>query len=229
MTDIIDFHAHILPRADHGSSSVDTSLCQISMARQSGVDCIVATPHFYPAEQDVARFLERREDSYIHLAKSLPEDAPRIIRGAEVLICDSIEKLPRVKDLCIEGTNVLLLELPFTDFDIKYKASVHELIKQGIDIVIAHADRYDRKNIDLLISEGAKIQLNANSLTGLFVKKHLYGWIDAGFVVAIGSDIHNKNKKAYKDFSSAMKRIGSARAEKIMSAAKSLLKESAKT
>ena len=223
MTDIIDFHAHILPRADHGSSSVDTSLCQISMARQSGVDCIVATPHFYPAEQDVASFLERREGSYRHLKKSLPEDAPRIIRGAEVLICDSIEKLPRIKDLCIEGTNVLLLELPFTDFDIKYKTSVQELLKQGINTVIAHADRYDKKNIDLLISAGAKVQLNANSLVGLFAKKHLIAWIDTGAVVALGSDIHEKNKKAYKDFSAALKKIGDARAKKIMSAAKSLL------
>ena len=223
MTDIIDFHAHILPRADHGSSSVDTSLCQISMARQSGVDCIVATPHFYPAEQDVDRFLERREGSYRHFEKSLPADAPRIIRGAEVLICDSIENLPRIKDLCIVGTNALLLELPFTDFDIRFKTSVRELIKQGIDVVLAHADRYDRRNIDLLISVGARVQLNASSLTGLFVKKHLYGWIDDGVVVALGSDIHNKDKKAYKNFSSALKKMGNDRAEKIMSAAKSLL------
>jgi protein-tyrosine phosphatase len=227
MTDIIDFHAHILPRADHGSSSVDTSLCQISFARQSGVDCIVATPHFYPAEQAVEAFLERRESAYMRLKNAIPSDAPRIVQGAEVLICDSIEKLPRIKDLCVEGTNVLLLELPFTDFDMRYKASVHELIRQGIAVVIAHADRYDKRNIELLISEGAKIQLNANSLTGLFVKKHLYGWIDAGFVVALGSDIHNINKKAYKGFSAAMKRIGGARVEKIMSAAKSLLKEPA--
>ena len=164
----------------------------------------------------------------MRLKNAIPSDAPRIVQGAEVLICDSIEKLPRIKDLCVEGTNVLLLELPFTDFDMRYKVSVRELIKQGINVVIAHADRYDKKNIEHLISEGAKIQLNANSLTGLFVKKHLYGWIDAGLVVALGSDIHNKNKKAYKDFSSAMKRIGNVRVEKIMSAAKSLLKERAK-
>ena len=143
--------------------------------------------------------------------------------GAEVLICDSIEKLPRIKDLCIEGTNVLLLELPFTDFDIRYRTSVQELIKQGIKVVIAHADRYDKKNIDLLIAVGAKIQLNANSLVGLFVKKHLFDWIDAGVVVALGSDIHNENKKAYKCFCSALKKMGDARAERIMTAAKSLL------
>ena len=73
-------------------------------------------------------------------------------------------------------------------------------------------------------SAGARVQLNASSLVGLFVKKHLYGWIDSGVVVALGSDIHGKDKKAYKNLSAALKKMGKERAEKIMSAAKSLLK-----
>lgn len=220
---MIDFHSHVLPRADHGSSSVDISLCQISMARQSGVSCIVATPHFYPAEQDVARFLQRRAGAYKNLIDALDENAPKIILGAEVLICDNIESLPRINELCIEGTNILLLELPFTDFDKRYRASVHSLIKQGINVVLAHADRYDEENVNSLVSVGAKIQLNAKSLSGLFVKKHLYKWIDAGIVVGLGSDIHGTDKKAYKNYVTAIRKMGPDRAEKIMTAAKQIL------
>lgn len=223
MTELLDFHAHILPRADHGSSSVDTSLCQISMARQSGVSCIMATPHFYPAEEGVAKFLERRERAYNRLSESLDETAPRIILGAEVLICDNIENLPGVEELCITGTNTLLLELPFTDFDKGYRASVNALIKRGINVVIAHADRYNRANVDTLIAVGAKIQLNADSLSSLFVKKHLYEWIDAGVVVGLGSDIHREDKKAYRNFQTALRKMGSERSEKIMGAAWQIL------
>ncbi len=226
MTDIIDFHSHVLPRADHGSSSVDTSLCQISMARQSGVSCVMATPHFYPADEDVSRFLERRARAYTHLASALNESSPKIIVGAEVLICDNLESLPRLKELCIEGTNTILLELPFSDFDKKYRVSVGALIKQGINVVLAHADRYDRDNINSLVSVGAKIQLNANSFARLVVKKHLYEWIDAGLVVGLGSDIHGTDKKAYKNFTAAIRKIGAARAEKIMKASLAIINTS---
>ena len=30
--DLVDFHSHILPRADHGSDSVETSLKQLKLA-----------------------------------------------------------------------------------------------------------------------------------------------------------------------------------------------------
>ena len=223
MTELLDFHAHILPRADHGSSSVDTSLCQISMARQSGVSCILATPHFYPAEEGVSRFLERRERAYNRLCGELGDNLPNIILAAEVLICDNIESLPDIDALCIAGTNTLLLELPFNYFDKRFKVSVDTLIKRGMNVVLAHADRYDKENIDSLIEIGAKIQLNASALGSFFAKKHLYDWIDQGVVVGLGSDIHHADKKAYKNFRTAIRKIGSERTEKIMRAAWQIL------
>ncbi|MBR3681170.1 MAG: hypothetical protein IKL79_04115 [Clostridia bacterium] len=229
MIDLIDFHSHVLPRADHGSASVNTSLSQLSMARLAGVSRVFATPHFYPAEQDVSRFLARRQGSYANLLKELDDSFPKIALGAEVLICDNIEALPGIRELCIEGTDTLLLELPFNDFDKRYRTSVAALIKQGINVVLAHADRYDRANIDSLLSVGAKIQLNANSLSGLFVKKHLYEWIDAGLVVGLGSDIHGADKRAYKCFSSAIRKMGEKRAEKIMTATMEIFSVAADT
>ena len=44
----LDYHAHILPGCDHGSSSVDMSLKQMDMAKEAGIQTICATPHFYP-------------------------------------------------------------------------------------------------------------------------------------------------------------------------------------
>ena len=40
-----DFHAHILPGADHGSDGMETSLTQLALAEAAGVDTIIATPH----------------------------------------------------------------------------------------------------------------------------------------------------------------------------------------
>ena len=220
---IVDFHSHILPRADHGSSSVEDSLCQIQFARQSGVTDILATPHFYPANQSVPRFLEKRLNAYDLLSQALDGDTPRIHLGAEVLICDSLENLPELERLCIEGTNVLLLELPFNDFSISYKSTVKSLIKRGINVVLAHADRYDPRSIELLIDAGAKIQLNTDSFAGLIKPRHLYDWIERGLVVALGSDIHGRDKKAYRFFLKAVKKIGENNAKIIFESSLNLL------
>ena len=205
---MIDFHSHIIPWADHGSNSIETTLFQLNSASEIGVKTIVATPHFYPQYENTERFIERRNSCYERLKEHITEAHPQIILGAEVLICDNIEAMPGLDSLCIGGTNVILLELPFTDFSDSYVYSVKMLIKQGYTVVLAHADRYNPDNIDRLVSAGAKIQLNADSLSKLFVQPYVKGWVERNKVVAIGSDIHGSDAKAYKRFQKALKKLG---------------------
>ena len=219
---LTDFHAHIIPWADHGSSSIDTSLFQLTLAAEFGIDQIVATPHFYPQQENADRFLSRRNDCYQRLSSHLTAEHPRVILGAEVLICDNIEKMPGIESLCIEGTKTLLLELPFSDFSDSFVHSVKSLIHDGYTVVLAHADRYDQDNIEKLVHAGAKIQLNADSLSGFLVPTHLKRWIYSDKVVAIGSDIHGHDKNAYKRFTKVLRRFAD-NSEYIMSASKKLL------
>jgi protein-tyrosine phosphatase len=142
------------------------------------------------------------------LKEDLNGDFPEVRLGAEVLICDNIESMPGLETLCIQGTRVLLLELPFTDFSDSYVYSVKMLLKQGYKVILAHADRYDPDNIDRLISAGAMVQLNADSLSRLLVQPHVRRWIEKRKVVALGSDIHGPDNKAYKRFERAVKKLG---------------------
>jgi tyrosine-protein phosphatase YwqE len=73
--------------------------------------------------------------------------------------------------------------------------------KQGIEVLLAHAERYSSSDIEQLLHVGAFVQINAETLASLFPPKHVLKWIDAGQVVAIGSDMHKRDKKAYKCFS----------------------------
>ena len=205
---MIDFHSHILPGLDHGSSSVETSLEQLRLASTHGVDKVVATSHFYPHRENVDRFVARRKHSVDKLTKCLTPDLPEIKIGAEVLICDNIEDIPMLDELCISGTRILLLELPFTDFSRGYLDSVSTLIAKGYTVVLAHADRYNPANIEQLLDVGAMIQLNADSLDRVFVKRHIRDWIKRGKVCARGSDIHGPDQRAYKRFTAAYKRLG---------------------
>ena len=205
----LDFHSHILPGVDHGSDSVETSLYQLHQAEKFGITHICATSHFYPEKHDVESFVKLRSESYKRLSDKLFDGCPKIHLGAEVLMCAGIESMPGISNLLIEGTNTLLLELPFTDFSTAYCDSVYSLVRDGIDVVLAHAERYNESNIDMLIDNGARIQLNADAFRGVFVPRRVKRWLAGGHVVALGSDIHMYSKHSYMRYRRAERRIGS--------------------
>ncbi|MBQ9130083.1 MAG: histidinol-phosphatase, partial [Clostridia bacterium] len=108
----IDFHSHILPRADHGSDGIETSLAQLALLKEAGVRLVAATPHFYPSEQGVTAFLEKRARCVQELLPHLTKEHPPIVLGAEVLVCPGMEKMEGLESLCAGGGRALLLEMP---------------------------------------------------------------------------------------------------------------------
>ena len=199
--DIVDFHSHILPGADHGSSSVETSLAQLRLAKEFGVTRIVATPHFYPHRHTLEKFISRRNASFEKLSEASGADMPYVVAGAEVLVCPGFENFEGIEQLCISGTNFMLVELPFSNFNEEYAFTVKKIMKKGIEVVLAHVDRYPPKDIELMIDMGVKyMQINAESISGFFKNKNVMKWIKEGRVVALGSDIHGEDKKAYPKF-----------------------------
>ena len=203
---IIDFHAHILPCVDHGSDGITTSLYQLELARQASVDTVFSTSHFYPHKHSLSLFLEKRNEAYRLLTEKKPDIDIRL--GAEVLLCVGLERLEGLKELCLYGSDTILLELPFNEYSDRYTETVENMLAGGFDVVLAHADRYKEEIIDELISLGVTIQLNASSLSRLFKRKRLFDWIEAGVVVGLGSDIHMRDKNAYKHFLRAKSKIG---------------------
>ena len=201
--EIVDFHAHILPGADHGSDSVETSLKQLTLAKNASVNTIIATPHFYPHVHSVEEFLKIRNQAYLSLESAKEADMPKIILGAEVLLCVGIDRLAGIDKLCIEGTKTILIELPFADFSSDYVETVVGLIESGYEVILAHAERYNPAHIEQLRSVGAKLQLNAKVLSTRFVLCSIRTWLKEGSVVAIGSDIHGVDPVAYKNFKKA--------------------------
>lgn len=212
---IIDFHAHILPGFDHGCRSVVESLKQLDMAKKAGVDVIAATSHFYPNTETSAGFLLRRQKAWETLLRVMPDEAPRVILGAEVLICDGMEKMEGLLDLTYEGTNVILLEMPSAP----WKAAIYDTVEKihllsGRHAVIAHVERYDPKATDSLFEIGVTGQLNAGILLRLRRRGQLLNWIDKGNISALGSDIHG-TKNAYRQFKRAKSTLGK-RFERLM-------------
>ena len=187
----LDYHSHILPGCDHGSDSVETSRGQLDMAKAAGIRVLCATPHFYPHMENPDRFLRRRAQSFSRLQACLAPDDPQIRLGAEVLICDGLERMAELDALCLEGTSELLLELPFYHWPESIWDTIFRLHERdGIRLVIAHVDRYPVPDIERLIGEGIALQLNAEGLLKPRTRKLYRQWIEAGYVRYLGSDVH---------------------------------------
>lgn len=205
----IDLHAHILPKADHGSDGMTTSLSQVALAQEAGVDVLAATPHFYPMQDSIDGFLRRREACYAALQAQLPAKSPKILLGAEVQLCRGLENLEQLPELCYEGTNVLLLELPPVFQPKLYERTLEALLyERGLTVLLAHIDRYDARLIDRLLAEGCLAQLNASAFCHFLSKRSARRRVEEGSVWALGSDLHG-TQTGYTEYLRAKQSLGS--------------------
>lgn len=205
----IDFHAHILPGADHGSNGLATSLQQLKLARRARIQVVAATPHFYPDLESLPDFLERRKRTEQQLREALPLTAPQVIVAAEAHLCPGMERIDGLEQLCFPGTNVLLLELPY-DYSIRaFEQTMDDLMfVKKLDIVLAHIDRYSSSTVDFLLNLGLKAQINADSFFRFRTKKRSLYWANnLENVVALGSDLHGC-ATGYRDFLKMKDRLG---------------------
>lgn len=205
---IIDFHAHILPGADHGSDCSRTSLAQLALLRTAGVDAVVATPHFYPHYHSVDAFRARRAHAAERLARHLTVAHPTVFVGSEVLACEGLENMEGLAHLAVKGTRTILLELPFSGWGHGLVETVLQIREQGFTPVLAHIDRYPRARIEEFLHEGIHAQLNAEIFAHPLRLRAYRRWIEDGSVVALGSDIHEIPKNGHRPFQKMCAKLG---------------------
>lgn len=200
-----DFHSHILPKTDHGCESVAQATEQLAMMKQAGIDTAVATPHFYPAVHDLDSFSEHAAAALSKIVSIPDSERPRLLRGAEVLICAGLHRLPGLDELCIQGTRVLLLELPFSGCTEECFEEVEELLAADYTVVLAHIDRYLKqyhKQIDQLLDMGALAQVNAVGMQSFFDKRRVMPYLENDYVVGFGTDLHGTDAAAIQAYES---------------------------
>lgn len=206
----IDFHAHVLPGMDHGCQDVNMALEQLRRAADAGVDTVVATPHFYAHTESVEHFLERRRSSVEELKKAMhmKTGLPSVLVGAEVLICPGLEHMEKLKELCLEGTDVLLLEMPFAErWENELIDTAVHIKESGICVVLAHAERYRLSQVHKLTEQGFPLQLNVSAMAGGSHFFRAVRCLQERYVVALGSDIHGLSDN-YDKFKKVMKHYG---------------------
>lgn len=202
---VIDFHSHILPQIDDGSQSIEETLSLLQMLSEQGVDRVAATPHFYASQQPLARFLEKRGAAHEKVMSALQKEAsfpvPDIRLGAEVWYYPGVSRLEGIRELQLEGTRLLLLEMPMEPWSAYTVREVLDLNCSGaLTVVLAHIERclpyQDASVWENLLQNGVMMQVNASFLLSRRTRGRALKMMKRGLIQWIGSDCHNLTERA---------------------------------
>ncbi len=193
-----DFHSHILPKTDDGSSSISESIEMLTSTKKQGINRIVATPHFYASDETPNDFLYRRNHNYQNLISATKElSLPEIILGAEVGFFEGMSDCDELKDMIISGTSLLMVEMPVCKWSDRMLYELNAINeKQGIIPLIAHIDRYikllhDKKIVNKLNGLPVLIQANSSFFINKKTARLAFSLLSKEKIHLIGSDCHN--------------------------------------
>lgn len=199
---VIDLHCHILPGIDDGADSLAEALAMARIAREEGIQKIVATPHLYREGVD-AGSLGLMEEKAGQLREALLRHGIEIeiLAGAEVHISHNLigEIRNNRMSLVLHGSSYMFVEFPAEHIFPGVKNLFFDLMTEGITPIIAHPERnrvFARQPALLfeLVQMGALGQANSGSLTGLYgmnAEETAFRFLDWNLIHFIASDAHN--------------------------------------
>ncbi|WKY43087.1 CpsB/CapC family capsule biosynthesis tyrosine phosphatase [Eubacteriaceae bacterium ES2] len=189
---MIDLHTHVLPGMDDGSKSVDESIQMMDNSFKQGVEILVATPHFYPWLEEPKSFLNRRDDA----VNALPFPKAKFRVGAEIAYYDGMDHTEEIEKLKIEGTDLLLIEMPMALWTKRNLETLHSVERRtNLKLVIAHLDRYfkSQKGTDNInyACEHFLTQVNTDYFLNRWTQRKALNLVRENRIDFIGSDCHN--------------------------------------
>jgi protein-tyrosine phosphatase len=196
---MIDYHSHILPSIDDGSKDIEMSVQMINLLNKQGIDRIIATPHFYAhREKSVDDFLDKRSKAYEKLSDK--NIVPEIFLGAEVSLERDVSSLHNIEKLAIEGTNLILIELPYSGFGRWIPDEIYNLTcEYNLVPIIAHIHRYtelySKDEINTILSMDAVFQINNEAFSMISGRRFVKSLLKDGRLVVFGSDCHNLGER----------------------------------
>ena len=194
-----EYHCHILPGIDDGSDSVDTSLKMVEMMKAQGVERICATPHFYAhREKSIEDYLQKRQAAFDSIKDSMVIQDVHL--GAEIAIEHGVSELPGIEKLAIEGTRIILLELPYRAYEKWMSEEIYNIAAEyKLKVMLAHVHRYlpyySKDEIETILSSKSILQINNEAFTSWKEKRLAKKVMAEHTHFAFGSDAHNMSDR----------------------------------
>ncbi len=196
---LTEYHCHILPGIDDGASDADTSLEMIRLMKSQGVERICATSHFYAhREKSVEDYIKKRQAAFEKIkGQTLIHD---IRLGAEIAIEHGISELEGIERLAIEGTRIILLELPYRPYEKWMSEEIYNIAAEyRLKVMLAHVHRYlpyySKDELESILHCSAIYQINNEAFASWREKKIAKKVIAEHTHFAFGSDAHNINSR----------------------------------
>lgn len=195
---VTDFHSHVLPAIDDGSTDPQESLAMLRMEAAQGIRHVVATPHFYPRHHSPERFLEKRERAVAVLREAMAQETglPELSVGAEVHFFSGMSDSDILPQLTIDKKCCILIEMPPSPWsDSMYRELEQIWLRWGITPIIAHVDRYIGPFRTFGIPERlAELPVMVQANAGFFqhgTASMALRMLKKGQIHLLGSDCHN--------------------------------------
>lgn len=191
---LTDYHCHVLPGIDDGAETPEISEKMLDLMKMQGVVRIVLTPHFYPhRESSVEDFLRKREEAFANISHRTEFE---FYLGAEITIERGVSEIPGIEKLAVGGTNLILLELPFSGYGRWVLDEIHNLIcGTHLVPVLAHIHRYigiySKPQLDEILNSNAVFQVNTEAFANFRERRFVRKLIRSGAKVVFGSDAHD--------------------------------------
>lgn len=208
---MIDFHSHILPQIDDGSSSDEESLNMLQEAKKVGFNKIISTSHY------IEQYYECEENERTILLNKLDNNVGelQLYLGSEIYISDKIiELIKERKASTINNSRYVLFELPMNTKTMLAEETVYKLIGNGYIPIIAHPERYRYVQENLayvkkLSDMGAMFQSNYGSIIGLYgskAKSTVTQLLKQDLIQFLGTDVH-RQKNIYPHIPKIIKKL----------------------
>lgn len=199
MSEIADFHSHILPGIDDGSASVTESIALLRREAEQGIQHVVATPHFYARYETPEEFLWKRDHAEEMLRAEMKgiDGLPRLSVGAEVYFFRGISESEFLPQLTIQENRCILIEMPPSPWTESMYRELDDIWRRRQIIpVIAHIDRYIRPFRTFGIPERLAelpvlVQANAGFFLNGRTRRLALRLLREDQIQLLGSDCHN--------------------------------------
>ena len=127
-------------------------------------------------------------------------DLPRVLLGAEVLYFSGMSATDGLDALCLEGTDLLLLEMPFVPWTDRMLREVEAIQRSGLQVVAAHIERYmdiqPRRTMEAFFDLNTFIQCNGEFFLSRWTARRALRMFRQGQIQFLGSDAHNMTSRA---------------------------------
>lgn len=197
-----DIHTHILPCIDDGAQSFEESIALLELMQKQGITHVLATPHFYPQEDNLTDFSEKISVAFAKLEDEVVKrNLPKIYLGCEMLYFEGIGQSKSLPVLCISGSRYLLLELTDNCINETLFQDLRD-IKSNCNItpIIAHIERYHKaknykKLLKFIAEEKVLAQINASSVLIPAFKRTIKKLLKENLVQFIATDTHSVEER----------------------------------